>query len=109
MCWFGLSELPVGPFFGHGAGAAQAISGGARASQNRGDGSNKYLHVQPHGPPIDIFHVQLHPPIELDRAPPVDLPEASDPGPDTETAALPVLTEALIIAYGQRPRAHQAH
>src|ERR1035438_3969641 len=40
---------------------------------------------------------------------PVDLPQAGDARADAESAALPVLSESLVIAHRKRPGAHQAH
>ena len=47
---------------------------------------------------VDVFHVELHPFFEGDGTAPVDLPQAGDARADAEPAALPVLTESLVIS-----------
>src|SRR5260370_25482906 len=88
---------------------SRKISGGAKTFQNRGDGSNEDLQVQPNRAAIDVLHVQFHPPFKGNRGSPADLPEAGNPRADTEAAAVPILVKTSIIPQRQPPRAHQAH
>src|SRR5271170_98186 len=84
-------------------------SGGAGAFQNRGNGTGKNFDVEPEGPFIEILEVELHPLIKANGVSAADLPQAGDPGARTETTALPILVEALIIADGKRARTDKAH
>src|SRR5438552_16827175 len=89
--------------------ADDSSSRGSRSSQNRRHRFDEDLEIQPQGPLVDVLHVQLHPSLEWQPAPPIHLPQARDPRTHAEPAAVPVLVEPVVIADRQRPRADEAH
>jgi hypothetical protein len=48
--------------------------GGSSSFQNCGNGSCQDLKVEPQRPMLDVLHVEMHPMVERNRAPTVDLP-----------------------------------
>jgi len=89
--------------------ALSANSGGAGTPENCRDCACQNLQIQPQRPLVDVAHVELHPFLERNGAPAVDLPEARDARPNAEPPAVPVLIKSLIIADWQRPGSYQAH
>src|SRR5947208_3252307 len=51
----------------------------SQALEHCGNGFQQNLQIEPERPLIDILHVELHPFLELNVAPPVYLPQAGDP------------------------------
>ena len=84
-------------------------SSGACAAKYGWDGEGQYFKVQPQRPLVDVLHIQLHPLLKWNRITAVHLPQTSDSRFNAEAAALPILMESLVIAYGKRAGAHQAH
>jgi hypothetical protein len=48
---------------------------------------------------VNILHIQFHPVVERGIAAAVDLPEAGNPRPHTEAAAVPVFVETFIVSH----------
>src|SRR6266852_1703258 len=88
---------------------AASASVRAAAPQDRRDGLQQDLAVQPEGRRLDVLEIQPRPFVEaVDFAAPVDLPQAGDARFDAELAPLPEGKPVRLLREG-RPRADQAH
>src|SRR5580692_1213792 len=81
----------------------------ARAFKHCWNGAREDFHVKPERPFIDVFDIHLHPLLERDRIPAVNLPKAGDARTNTEAAPLPIFAEQLIVAHGHGARSDEAH
>jgi hypothetical protein len=75
-------------------------------SEYRGNCFHQNFEVELDRPVIDVLQVQLHPVLEADVMPAVDLPQASKPRLDAESALLPLFVESLDIPNRQWAQAH---
>src|SRR6478735_5081393 len=65
--------------------------------------------VKEERPIVDVFQIELDPPIEGQSAPTADLPEASNAGVDAEPPHECGLVKAAHVSNRQRTRAYQGH
>ena len=80
----------------------------AGAGQDHASGFQKDFKIEPQGPLVDVFQVQLHPVVKADFiAAGGDLPQAGDAGLHGKPAALPHIV-FLYFRGDRRPGPHEA-
>ena len=84
------------------------LSIGPDAEKDDRDRFDHDLEIQPQGPVVQVFEVELHPVLEPDIVPSVDLPQAGDPRLHGKPASLPGLVFFDLIRH-RRTGADEAH
>jgi len=76
--------------------------------QDRGERLQDDRQIERQRPALQIDEVQVHQIVEIELRAARDLPQPGDPRQHQIALAVPVL-EHLVVALGQRPRAHERH
>ena len=73
------------------------------------DRFKEYFKIKPKRPIVNILHIKLHPLVKGTMVAAIDLPKTRHTWTYTETAAVPVLMEVIIVPNREGSRTDEAH